>query len=101
MRDARKVESMLNLSNQKILFNPEYYDFHSFRDNEIPVPVFFAIPTLAFHVSLNWIKENRNFIQETVLYLKRNGQHKDEIAEQLTKQMNEFRTANNMNKIHR
>ena len=83
MKDARKVESMLNLSNQKILFNPEYYDFHSFRDNEIPVPVFFAIPTLAFHVSLNWIKENRNFIQETVLYLKRNGQHKDEIAEQL------------------
>lgn len=83
MKDARKEENMLNLSNQKILFNPEYYYSRSFRDNDIPVPVFFAIPTLAFHVSLNWINEKRNFIQETILYLKRNGQHRDEIAEQL------------------
>ena len=74
---------MLKLSNQKILFNSDYLNTKFFRQNFIPVPIYFAMPVLAFHVNIVRIHEKRNFIQETILYLKRNGVPKNEIAEQL------------------
>lgn len=74
---------MLDLSNQKILFNDNNDNYKYWKNNDVPVPVFFAIPTLAFHVSINRVNVNRNFIQETILYLKRNGLDKNEISEAL------------------
>jgi hypothetical protein len=74
---------MWDLSSQKILIDKQYKDPKFFRDNNIPIPIFFAIPTLAFHVSLTRSIVNRNFIQETILYLKRNGMPKNEIADNL------------------
>ena len=74
---------MLDLLNQKILFNSNNNDYGFWKFNDVPIPVFFAIPTIAFHVSINRIDVKKNFIQETILYLKRNGLPKNEIAEAL------------------
>lgn len=74
---------MLDLLNQKILFNSNNNLYGFWKTNDVPVPVFFAIPTIAFHVSINRVDTKKNFIQETILYLKRNGMNKNEIAEAL------------------
>lgn len=74
---------MLDLLNQRILSNENNNNYGYWKYNNIPVPVFFAIPTLAFHVSINRVDVKKNFIQETILYLKRNGVSKNEIAEML------------------
>ena len=68
---------------QKIFIKDEYTDRSFFREYNIPVPVFFAIPTLAFHVRVTKTEETHNFIQEAILYLKRNGEPKDKIADML------------------
>jgi len=73
----------LDLLNQKILFNPKFNDYNYYKNYDLPIPVFFSIPTLAFHVCINRVNEKRNFIQETILYMKRNGVPKNEISEQL------------------
>ena len=73
----------MDLLNQKILFNPKFNNYNYYKNYDLPVPVFFSIPTLAFHVCINRVNEKRNFIQETILYMKRNGVPKNEISEQL------------------
>lgn len=73
----------MSILKQKIFVRDEYTDRSYFRDYKIPVPVFFAIPTLAFHVRVTKTETTHNFIQETILHLKKNGVSKDKIAEML------------------
>lgn len=76
-------ETILTILNPKLLFNADYLAYDFFKSADLPVPIFFGIPTIAFHVQLTTIQENKNFIQETVLYLKINGMSKDEISDAL------------------
>ena len=58
--------------------------YSQYITNDLPrIPVRFAIPTIAFHVRMNTISTNRNFLQETILLLKKTGMTRTQIADTL------------------
>ena len=77
----------MDLSNQKILFRDRYSQYVA---NDLPrIPVRFAIPTVAFHVRMNTISTNRNFLQETILLLKKTGMTGPQIGRHYCKKQQE------------
>lgn len=83
MKNVKTEENTLIISNLKILFNDDYFNVNTFRDNDMPLPLFFGIPVLACHVKLITKEEKNNFIQKTIIELKNKNYHKDEIADML------------------
>lgn len=75
---------ILDSSSQKIFFRNEYSGFDFFRNNHLPLkPLFFGIPTLAFHVQIIEIETKENFIEKTILCFKNKGLSIEEISKKL------------------
>lgn len=73
----------MDLLNQKILIKSEYINYYNFFTLDLPNPLLFGIPTLAFRVNVTTVSEEHNFIQKAILYLKNNGMDSKEISQAL------------------
>lgn len=73
----------MDSSSQKIFFRNEYSEFQFFKKNNLPRPIFFGIPTLAFHVQIIEVETKENFIGKTILYFKNKGLSVEEISKKL------------------